>query len=89
MLILKRDLNQAILIDDVEVFLIAASSGMVELLLLGLPGERLRRLTLRKGEAKTISESVSTSLLEGREGKARLGVDAPNGTVVRRAELRV
>ena len=54
MLILKRDLNQAILIDDVEVFLIAASSGMAELLLLGLPGERLRRLTLRKGEAKTI-----------------------------------
>lgn len=89
MLILKRDLSQAILIDEIEVFLIAASSEVAELLLLGLPGERFRPLTVRKGETRTVHDGVSVCLVQARNGQARLGIHAPCGMDVRRAELRV
>ena len=89
-LVLSRALNQSVTIaESLEVFLIGLWPDAVELLVLGLPNERFRRLTLRVHETTVVSEGVSITLIDTRGCKARLGVEAPRGISIRRGQMPV
>ena len=88
MLVLNRLLNQSIIIDEsVEVYVVGLSPVSVELVVLGLPGESYRQITLQTGEVVNVLRDVSVMLINTRNGKAQLGVEAPRETSIHRGQL--
>ncbi len=88
MLVLSRLLNQSIIIDEsVEVYVVGLSPESVQLVILGLPGERFQQTTLQIREVVNVLQDVSVMLIDTRNGKARLGVEAPRETSIRRGQM--
>jgi|GEM_PF-1784114 sRNA-binding carbon storage regulator CsrA len=88
MIVLSRQLNESIIIDEtVEVYVVGFSRETVDLVILGLPGTHVRRISLQLRETVSILQEVSVMLIENRHGKAKLGVNAPRIASIRRGEM--
>lgn len=88
MLVLSRSVNQSIVIDEsVELHIRAVTSDSVDLVIVGLPGEDLHRHTIQLNQSVNVCDDVIVTLIQVRDGKARLGIDAPRETSIHRGEF--
>ena len=88
MLVLSRRVNEALVIGDRFILTLARLSfDLAELALLDMDSGADKSFALRSGEAKDIGQDVTVSLIEIREDRARLGLEAPASLAVHRKEV--
>ena len=88
MLVLKRCINESIIIDEsVEVYVVGLSPQDVDFVILGLPSTRVQKITLWIRETVNVFRDVSVMLIDTRYGKACLGVNSPREISIRRGQM--
>lgn len=88
MLVLKRCINESIIIDEsVEVYVVGLSPQDVDLVILGLPSTRVQKITLWIRETVNVFRDVSVMLIDTRYGKACLGVNSPREISICRGQM--
>lgn len=87
MLILSREIGQAIVIDDVVVTVIRVGGRSAEVSLQKLTGGKRVVATLLRDEPVDACYNTRLLFIESRGPKVRLGIDAPDGIEIRRQEV--
>ncbi len=88
MRVFSRQLNQLMIINDtIEFYVVNIAEESVQLVVLGLPDERVRKIELQTGETAEIITDISITLIQIRGDKVRLGLEAPRETTIHRGEV--